>query len=66
MSFQLSENWAQAWKWAANHFTLVLTAAPVAYVQWQGLQAWLSPGWFAAGMVVLGVASVLNTIREKP
>lgn len=62
---ELNQNWKEAWKWASNWFTAALAAAPVLYTQWQQFQTLLPPKWFAVGMIVIGCAGILNTIRAK-
>ena len=61
----LSEECKQFWTWSSTWLNAAIIAAPVLYVQFQVLQAYLPEKFFFYGMSALGVLNLINTVRKK-
>ena len=64
-SFRLQDDWTQFWKWASTWLKFALAAAPVLYLNWQQMQAFVPVKWFAVIMITLWAASQYNALRQK-
>lgn len=60
-----ADEWRHAWKWLQTWLLAVLTVAPLAYDQLALLQEYLPATWFKVGMAVLGILTLINTVRKK-
>lgn len=62
---KLTDEWRSAWRWLQTWLIAILSAAPLLYDQLSALQDVLPPAWFKGGMAVLGVLTLINTVRKK-
>lgn len=61
----LSDEAKHAYKWLQTWLVTALSLAPMAYEQLSAMQDVIPRGWFQVGMLILGIATITNTVRRK-
>lgn len=61
----LTSEWKEAWKWLQTWLVATLSVAPLLYDQLALLQDVIPATTFKIAMAVLGVLTLINTVRKK-